>query len=283
MVTGSEGLVGKAVCTALAEHGHSPVGFDIANSLNILKPHAVASVADACDAIVHSAALLGHPGQTDEQVMEVNLQGTWNVLSATLRTGIQQIVFLSSVDVLGVFKGERAPDFLPLDESHLCYPATSYAISKYLAEAMCAAFSSANQKTIVSLRPPGVWLMPDTYQWILREREKRAAFEWDPFWEYGAFIDVRDLAQACVRALQVKTPGHHCVFVASDDITTSGQTSYELSHKLHPNVEWRGGSEFTSNPYKSLVGNDAAKRLLDWMPEYSWADFVRTNVHSAQE
>jgi len=112
LVTGNEGLVGKAVCTSLAEHGHLSVGFDIANSLNILELGAVKDLAGSCDAIVHSAALLGHPGQTDEQIMEVNLQGTWNVLAASSATNIQRIVFLSSVDVLGVFKGERAPDFL---------------------------------------------------------------------------------------------------------------------------------------------------------------------------
>jgi UDP-glucose 4-epimerase len=274
LVTGNEGLVGKAICCSLSEHGHSSVGFDIAKSFDILQPDAIAEAASSCDAIVHSAALLGYPGQTAEKIMEVNLQGTWNVLSATLAADISRIVFLSSVDVLGVFKGERAPDFLPLDESHECYPRTPYAISKYLAEDMCNAFAFAHGKTVVSLRPPGVWEAPNTYEWIVNERKKREAFEWDPFWEYGAFIDVRDLADACVRGLEANIDGYHAVFVSSDDITTSGRSSHQLSQKLHPNVEWRGETQFADNPYRTLLSNDAAKQLLDWEPAHSWADFA---------
>ncbi len=243
----------------MPSHGHSFAGFDVANSLNILEPNSIAEAANSCDAIVHSAALLGFPGQSPAQIMEVNLQGTWNVLYATLAADIPRIVFLSRVDVLGLFKGERTPDFLPLDESHPCYPSTPYAIPKYLAEELCDVFASAHGKTVVSLRPPGVWEAPNTYEWVTHEREKRPEFEWDPFWEYGAFIDVRDLAEACVSSLDADVAGYHSVFVSSDDIQTSGMTSRELTQKLHPNVEWRGNSEFEDNPYKTLLSNDAAK------------------------
>ncbi len=276
LVTGDKGLVGGAVCTALSAQGHTAIGFDIKHSQDILQPDALAKAASGCDAIVHSAALLGFPGPTDEQVMAVNLQGTWNVLQAALAADISRIVFLSSVDVLGVFKGERAPDFLPIDESHPCYPTTAYGISKYLAENMCEKFALAHGLTVISLRPPGVWQAPATYEWIVEERAKRAAFEWDPFWEYGAFIDVRDLAEACVRSLDAAVVGYHCVLVASDDITTSGRSSRQLSAELHPDVKWRGGPEFAVHPYQSLVSNHAAKRLLDWHPAHSWADFTPT-------
>jgi UDP-glucose 4-epimerase len=275
LVTGSEGLVGKMVCSTLAEQGHSFVGFDVATSGDILEFRALKEAAQSCDAIVHSAALLGFPGQTPGQIMEINLQGTWNVLSCALANDIHRVVFLSSVDVLGVFKGERAPDFLPLDESHDCYPRTPYAISKYLAEEMCEVFASAHNIDIVCLRPPGVWEAPATYEWIATERKKRAAFEWDPFWEYGAFIDVRDLAQACLSSLQAIFSGCHSVFVSSNDITTSGQTSFDLSHKLHPNIEWRGKTEFVENPYRTLLSNDAAKKLLNWEPMHLWSHFAK--------
>ncbi len=276
LVTGSEGLVGKMVCSAIAEQGHSYIGFDIATSGDILDFRALKEAAESCDAIVHSAALLGFPGQTPGQIMEVNLQGTWNVLSCAQANDIRRIVFLSSVDVLGVFKGEREPDFLPLDESHHCYPRTPYAISKYLAEEMCEVFASAHDFDIVALRPPGVWEAPGTYEWIANERQKRAAFEWDPFWEYGAFIDVRDLAQACLSGLHAKLSGYHAVFVASDDITTSGQTSFDLSNKIHPNVEWRGGVEFDENPFQTLLSNDAVKGLLNWKPAHLWSHFEKS-------
>ena len=84
LVTGSEGFVGRVVCTALLSHGHSVVGFDVANSGDILEPGALSEAARSCDVIIHGPALLGFPGQTPDQIMAVNLQGTWNVLSAAL-------------------------------------------------------------------------------------------------------------------------------------------------------------------------------------------------------
>ena len=273
LLTGSEGLVGRNVCLLLAQNGHSCVGFDTATAGDILDVHALNAAASHCDAIVHSAALLGLPDQSANQIMQVNLQGTWNVLSCALANNIRRIVFLSSVDVLGVFKGESAPDFLPLDELHVCRPSTPYAMSKYLAEKMCSVFASAHDIEIVCLRPPGVWEAPATYEWIATERQKRAAFEWDPFWEYGAFIDVRDLARACLSGLQANFSGCHHVFVSSNDITTSGQTSRSLAQKLHPNVDWRGGAEFDENPFRTLLSNEAGKALLDWQPEHLWSHF----------
>ena len=92
------------VCSVLASNGDTYVGFDASVSDDILDFQALTMAAESCDAIVHSAALLGTRGQTPGQVMEVNLQGTWNVLSCALANKIPRIVFLSSVDVLGVLK-----------------------------------------------------------------------------------------------------------------------------------------------------------------------------------
>lgn len=58
----------------------------------------------------------------------------------------------------------------------------------------------------VVLRPPGVW-SAETYEDIKVHRRADPAYEWHPFWEYGAFLDVRDLAAAIERALVADYPG----------------------------------------------------------------------------
>jgi len=274
LVTGSEGLVGREICGVLKSNDHVAIEFDIVNSQNVLDFSSLKGAMHACDAVMHCAALLGLPDQKAADIVEVNLQGTWNVLSTARECGIHNVVFLSSIDVLGVFKGERAPDFLPLDESHPCYPTTPYAKSKYLAERLCEKYAASHDMDIVCLRPPGVWEAPATYQWILEERRKRTSFEWDPYWEYGAFIDVRDLARACLAALDKTGCGFRSLHVASNDITTSGETSRALVARLHPNVEWRGGDEYRKQPYETLLRNDLACQFLSWAPEHAWADFI---------
>lgn len=273
LVTGSRGLVGASVSERLRTAGHEVVGYDLLDAQDILQPEMLREATRGCDAIVHSAALLGRAGESAEQIMAINLQGTWIVLRAGVESGVQRVVFLSSVDSLGVFKGERTPDYLPLDDAHPCYPATPYAISKYLAEAMCRVTSQAEGLPIICLRPPGVW-SEKTYARILAERAKRAAFEWDPFWEYGAFIDVRDLTGACLRALTCDADGFHCVLVASSDITTSGRTSRELAQMIHPDVEWRGSEVFELEPYSTLVDISGAQELLHWTPRHTWRAYL---------
>jgi nucleoside-diphosphate-sugar epimerase len=186
------------------------------------------------------------------------------------------VVFLSSVDAFGVFKGERAPDYLPIDGDHPCYPATPYGISKLLAEVMCRFFSESSDVSVVCLRPPGVWT-DETYAWIQSERAKRAEFEWDPFWEYGAFIDVRDLSRACISALTCKVARFACLLVASADISTSGRTSRELARFVMPDVEWRGGAEFEAEPFRSLLDIKNARRILGWAPLHSWRSYVESS------
>jgi nucleoside-diphosphate-sugar epimerase len=273
-------LIGSSVVKELGVSGHEVVEYDVRDSQDILHLDTLRESTRACDAIVHAAALLGRADERPEKIMAVNLQGTWNVLFAGAEVGVRRIAFLSSVDALGVFKGERLPDYLPLDDAHPCYPATPYAISKRLAEQMCRFVSESRGLSVVCLRPPGVWER-DTYAMVESERAKRPEFEWDPFWEYGAFIDLRDLSGACVAALTCDMEGFRCVLVSSSDITTSGKTSRELARFVHPDVEWRGGSEYEDDRYRALVEIDPARQLLDWSPQHTWRAFREDGVSSS--
>lgn len=274
LVTGSSGMVGSQVVSDLISSGHEVKEFDISTGQNLLDQATLQESCKDCDAIIHSAALLGLPDQSASQIMATNVLGTWNVLAAAKAENIARIVFLSSVDVLGVFKGEKIPDYLPLDHKHPCYPASPYGISKSLAEEMCRHFSVSSNVSVVCLRPPGVW-NKDTYHWIQSERSKRTSFEWDPFWEYGAFIDVRDLSSACIRALDCHIDHYSCVLVSSSDITTSGRTGLQLKQFLMPEVEWRGSEVYEADPYRTLIDIDITRQILGWSPQYTWQQFAQ--------
>ena len=117
-VTGSQGLIGSVIATELETARHEPVGCDLVEGQDILHLATLEDAVRGCDAVVHTAALLGQPHEAPAHIMKVNLEGTWNVLEAAEQAGVRRIVHLSSVDALGVFKGERPPDYLPLDNDH---------------------------------------------------------------------------------------------------------------------------------------------------------------------
>jgi UDP-glucose 4-epimerase len=269
LVTGNKGFIGRRVELRLVDAGYNVVGFDITDGYDILNLEGLGKRAEGCNAIVHLAAI---EGQSDAKVMETNVVGTWNVLQAGDQVKVEKIIVMSSVDVLGVFQGEGTPKYLPLDDDYPCHPTSTYAISKKLAEDMCCYFNHRTQIPVICFRPPGVW-DESTYLKITNARKKRPEYEWSPYWEYGAFLDVRDLAEAIMLALQKDTRGVHTLLLASDDITTSGMTSLELVKKLLPGLPWQGGPEYESAPFSSLVKTRKARELLNWSPRYSWREF----------
>lgn len=268
LVTGSSGLIGSHVVASLTDHGHDAVGFDVAKGQDILNPDALRSAAEGCEAILHLAACTDHHAD-DSHIMSVNLLGTWNVLSAAKSSGVGRVVFYSSVNALGVFMGDRPPDYLPVDDDHPCYPSTPYGISKYLAEQMCHRFTDATGIPTVCLRPPGVWA-ESHYEGISGWRKEKPENEWTPFWEYGAFLDARDAALAGIAALRCPDPGHTTLLLCAADISTSGYTSREIVNKLLPDVPWRGGAEFDQDPYRALIDTRKAQAVLAWAPRYTW-------------
>jgi UDP-glucose 4-epimerase len=138
---------------------------------------------------------------------------------------------------------------------------------------MCQSFSRLNHIPTISLLPPGVW-NEQTYFDILEARRRRPEYEWDPYWEYGAFVDGRDMADLIVKILTTDYRGYGCYLVASDDITTSGSTGRELVSRIHPQVKWRNCRELRGTPYGSLLDCQRVKEAFQWEPRFTWKRFM---------
>jgi nucleoside-diphosphate-sugar epimerase len=99
-----------------------------------------------------------------------------------------------------------------------------------------------------------------------------------PFWEYGAFVAVSDLAEAVRCAVHHPFRGHATLHVCADDAALAEQTSREAAKAIHPEVPWRGGPEFDDEPFRTLLDNEEAKSLLGWHTHVRFRETdVRTN------
>ena len=267
LVTGHRGKIGSAVHKVIEGAGHEVSGFDLADGDDMLDANSVELAMKECDAVAHLAMTMGNI--PDERSFASGVMGTWNILQAAERNGLQRVVSYSSVNAMGIFMGEATPDFLPIDESHPCRPGRAYGMSKFLAEQICALFTMRTSIPTVCIRPPAVLTETEIERYRSRLRD-------DPdylpggYWEYGCFILVDDLARATLSALTCPDPGHAVLLVNAPDIATEGVPSRELANKLLPEVEWRGGSEFDTEPYRPLMDTSRAREVLDWQPQYRW-------------
>jgi nucleoside-diphosphate-sugar epimerase len=221
-------------------------------------------------AAAFTAPPLGGSTSTDEvDVLSSNVSGMHNVLLAASQHGMRRVVFTSSVQALGVFIGLGRPDYLPIDDAHPARPVGAYGVSKLISEELCASFTGATGVPTVCLRPPAVF-RSDTYEAIRAARRENPESEWSPFWEYGAFIDVQDLADALAAALVAPLTGHHRLLVCAADVSSAQLDSRALVRRLMPEVTWRGGPEYDAHPFRALIDTVAAQHLLGWSPRRRW-------------
>jgi UDP-glucose 4-epimerase len=202
--------------------------------------------------------------------MAVNVLGTWHVLLAAAAAGATRVIHFSSAQALGIAEGERQPDYFPVDDKHPRRAVRPYGLSKRLAEDLCEAFSARTGIATLSLRPVTVW-GPGTYARVEQQRRTEPRSEWDPFWEFGAFVDVRDVVAAVELALEAPLLGHHRALLCATDISASAP-SLELAGQLAPDVPIRDRTRYTADPWRALFDCSVAEAVLGWRPRHLWSE-----------
>ncbi len=270
LVTGHCGRIGAPLVDHLERSGHSIAGFDLTEGSDLLDLAAIRRAARGAAAIVHLGAIATDSGGTPEQIMAVNALGTLHVLLAAEAAGVTRVIHFSSVQALGIAEGERLPDYFPVDDHHPRHATRPYGISKRRGEDLCERFTRRTGIATVSLRPVAVW-DAGIYARVQERRLAAPESEWQPYWEYGAFVDVRDVAIAVERALEVRLSGHHRALLCAPDISASAP-SLELAARLAPGVPVRGLERYATAPWRALIDCSAADAVLGWRPRYSWSD-----------
>jgi hypothetical protein len=129
LVTGALGVVGRALVPVLRSAGHYVVATDLPDTASAAEVHADLADARQADAligegafsaVVHAAAIPAPGNHPPHVVFGNNMMATFNVVEASVRSGVRRLVNISSVGVLGLHYAERRflPDYLPIDEEH---------------------------------------------------------------------------------------------------------------------------------------------------------------------
>jgi len=174
---------------------------------DLTDPAVLLSAVDGRELVYHLAGEVNDP--TRMQV--TNVQGTQHLLAACRAEGIAQVVYLSSVGVMGV----RKPGLV--DETAPCHPQNAYERSKYVAEQLVLAWSAQEDIPVTVLRPTIVFgdgprVTGDSMlAWLRTIQAGRFVF-FDKQ-AVANYVYVGDVAMACRRAAQTKVTG---VYIVAD-------------------------------------------------------------------
>lgn len=273
LLTGDAGYVGAPVALHLLEEGHEVVGFDVARGQDLLDPAALTDAARSCEVVVHAAALAHDTAGSPEQIFSTNVTGTWNALAAAESAGARVFVHFSSAQVFGIAEGEHPPAYLPVDDDHPRNATRPYGLSKRFGEDLCEAATRRTGMATIAIRPVAVW-QESTYERIWNARATDPSYEWSPFWEYGAFVDVRDVATAVAAALTLPPGSHHRVTLCASDISAS-KPALEMVEQLLPSIGVRGDRRhlYQDDAWRALFDISATTEVLGWRPVHTWAAF----------
>src|SRR5579884_3013416 len=157
LLTGASGFIGSHVSAALAAEGaevrafcRSPPPLRAMASEwlrgDITDPDAVTRAVEGCRLVVHTAALYSYRRSESALMHAVNVEGTRNVLEASVRAGVGRVLVTSSSATCGPVPGRPADE---RDRPPAWELAVPYKQSKLLAERVALARAGAGQDVVI--------------------------------------------------------------------------------------------------------------------------------------
>jgi UDP-glucose 4-epimerase len=283
-LTGATGQVGRAIAAFLADSSHQVAGasrhfrpvpglFEHVEAC-LGSEDAIDRIGKAlqpCEAIVHTAASLSHD-RYDPSISLTNCLGTQQIIKLANIWGAPQLVYISSVPVIG------CPLQHPITEDHPTQPSTAYHASKLFGEHLMR-LAEANGCRTASLRltsPSG----PGTPENRILAVFVRRALVAEPLQVLGRgtrrqnYVDVRDVAVAVGACLAKHASGVYNI-AAAESISNS-----ELAQTCIDELRSSASLDFVGKPDPEEgtvwdVSVSKACRELGYRPQFTIRDSIR--------
>lgn len=227
LVTGGTGFVGSHAVAGLIDAGHDvrllvrsldrigpaldPLGESVEDVIvgDVMDPDSVAEAVAGCDAAIHAANIFSFHPRTHNRMLQVNVEGTRNVLGAAIDAGLDPVIHVSSTLAL-------LPSDAPLTaDSPVGMPKPPYSRSKAAAERVARDFQN-NGAPVVIVNPGSVWGPNDPHLGesanlaISALRGRLRVSNDGPI----NVVDVRDVARCLAGLIDPRFAGERFVLVA---------------------------------------------------------------------
>ena len=115
----------------------------------------LAKLVQDVDVLVHLAHFPG-PVQAVDELVKVNVNGTFDLLEEAKKAKVKQVVFMSACTVFGQILPSVDKEH-PLDENHPVYPSSLYGSIKSSIEGFCHYYQKSRAFDVTILRPVTVY------------------------------------------------------------------------------------------------------------------------------
>ncbi len=165
LVTGASGFTGSHLCRHLEANGYSvralarrtsniadlkKLDLEIAFG-DVTEPGSLDEAVKGIETVYHIAALYRQENVAKRLFWDVNVNGTKNLLEASLKSGVQRFIHCSTVGVQGEISNP------PAKEAHPYNPGDEYQKTKMEAEKLALRFFKENELPGVIVRPVGIY------------------------------------------------------------------------------------------------------------------------------
>lgn len=243
-VTGGSGFAGTYICYLLLEQGYQVSALKrhtsnlstpqlVFKTLNeqrnqnlaieqidwkvgdILDPNSLIEASSNCDVMVHTAASVSFQPKERDLILNININGTSNVVTACLENDIKRIIHISSVGGLPNPDKKESLDEGFLNSTFFQFE-TTYGESKYRSE--MEVWKGLGEGLDVTILNPGIILGAWKCSGSSIEMFKTVN-NGLPFYSGGltGFVDVEDVANAVLKALELETSiGNRFILVSEN-------------------------------------------------------------------
>lgn len=168
---------------------------------DLLSPDDLHELMAGIDEVFHCAGMVSFDPRERQQLLDINIGGTANVVSSCLKRGVKKLCYVSSSSTLGKpMDSESAwiDETTPWDEKQ---ESSDYGISKYQAEQEVWRGIEKGLKAVII--NPTIVIGPGDWN---RSSSKLIHTIWKgfPFYSSGvnAFVDVRDVSQVAIQLMK---------------------------------------------------------------------------------
>ncbi|HSZ24335.1 MAG TPA: SDR family NAD(P)-dependent oxidoreductase [Cytophagaceae bacterium] len=250
-ITGCNGLVGSFIARKLIHQGEKIVALKRKNSdLSLIKDiesfiewfegdiadtEMVNEAMKQCDTVIHAAAIISFAPRNRDKMYQVNVEGTANIVNASLHNNIKRFCYISSIAALGRKKGE-----FTINENALWEDSemnTHYAKSKYLGE--LEVWRGIEEGLPAFIVNPSVILGPGNWH-NGSTKIFNYVFKKNKFYTNGCinYVDVSDVASIIVELLNKNIFGERYILnagrVSYKELFSTIASSFKIKE---PNLE----------------------------------------------